>query len=122
MLPGEAKWVEDVPVHRDALLGDPFTHKLCGDGREQNSVAIVASSESQSFEFAGAEQRKMVGRVWTEAAPGFDDFRSGESRDEFLGGREDLLDAARRYSFLEANVFNGAAGDNALRSRVIPGN
>ena len=104
------------------MLGDPFAHEFCGDRREQDAVAVVASGEGQTFQFAGTEQRKMVGRVRTKAAPGFDDFRIGERRDEFLGGGKNLLESARRYSFFEANILDGAACNDALRAGVIARN
>ncbi len=45
-----------LPIHRNALLRDPFAHQLGGDRREQNAVAVVAGRDCQARQFAGAQQ------------------------------------------------------------------
>ena len=47
---GEAEWIEDVPVHGHALLGDPFAHELGSDGREQDAVAVMAGGQIEAVE------------------------------------------------------------------------
>src|ERR1035441_7320105 len=84
-----------------------------GNGREQNSIAIVSGRREISWQRGWPEDGQVVGRTWTQSGPNFMDAHLADRGCDLGGGLVQSLDGAGIHALVEASLFHGSAKDDA---------
>src|SRR6266550_70314 len=76
----KAQRTEAVPIRTHWLFHNPFADQARRDGCEQDSTPEVSRGNQQAVDVGRAEYGKVIGRIGTQACPGFFKARICEAR------------------------------------------
>src|SRR5664280_1081421 len=84
-----------------------------GNGREQNSIAIMTCRREISWQRRWSENRQVVGRTRTQSGPNFMDTHLADRGRHIGGGLVQPLNGVGIHALVEASLFHGRAQDDA---------
>src|ERR1035441_10089029 len=84
-----------------------------GNGREQNSIAIMTGRREISWQRRWSEDGQVVGRTWTQSGPDFMDTHVTDRGCDLGGGLVQSLNGVGIHALVEASLFHGRAQDDA---------